>query len=163
MLDGVESHTQSLSQYQCCREPFQSKGRFSQASHQTPGNGVTTPWQQTYQQVTVSSLWHFSTDIYTFHIALLGAFACHFFCLSGCLGRAQLQLILKTIFLGSLEGCAIKPTQMFEKTQGLLLPEEQLKIYNNCKTRISYMYKNDCYLLKCILLKFTLQKYYTDQ
>ena len=39
MLDGVESHTQSQSQYQWCREPSQSKGRFSQASHQTPGNG----------------------------------------------------------------------------------------------------------------------------
>ena len=56
----------------------------------------------------------------------------------------------------------MKPTQMFEKAQGLLLPEKQLKIYKNCTTRISYMYKDDFYFLKCILLKFTWQKYYTD-
>ena len=58
--------------------------------------------------------------------------------------------ILKTLSLGSLEGCAMKPTQMFEKAQGLLLPEKQLKIYKNCTTGISYMYKDDFYFLKCI-------------
>ena len=52
----------------------------------------------------------------------------------------------------------MKPTQMYEKAQGLLLPEKQLKIYKNCTTRISYMYKDDFYFLKCILIEIYLAK-----
>ena len=52
----------------------------------------------------------------------------------------------------------MKPTQMFEKAQGLLLPEKQLKIYKNCTTRISYMYNDDFYFFKMYIIEIYLAK-----
>ena len=170
MLDGVESHTQSQSQYQWCREPSQSKGRFSQASHQTPGNGEL-PLHGS-RHISRQELVHYGTFPqrsigFTLHswvlllvtlsvcLVVLGELTCSsvpYWAPNETVGIGPLppclQGILKTLSLGSLEGCAMKPTQMFEKAQGLLLPEKQLKIYKNCTTRISYMYKDDFYFLK---------------
>ena len=150
MLDGVESHTQSQSQYQWCREPSQSKGRFSQASHQTPGNGEL-PLHGS-RHISRQELVHYGTFPqrsigFTLHswvlllvtlsvcLVVLGELTCAK-CNSG-IGPLPpcLQGILKTLSLGSLEGCAMKPTQMFEKAQSLLLPEKQLNIlFSCCKT-----------------------------
>ena len=52
----------------------------------------------------------------------------------------SLQGILKTLSLGSLEGCAMKPTQMFEKAQGLLLPEKKLNILFSCCNTVVVVY-----------------------